>query len=62
MSMPKSKIQRKRAAAFNEDSAVMLKVKCYQLEMKYLNVLADCKRLKVELTKVSSFQILVKIV
>ena len=55
MTTPKSKIQRKRAATYNEDSAVMLKVKCYQLEMKYLNILADCKRLKVELTKVYNF-------
>lgn len=47
----KSKPDRKRAASSNEDDAVMMKVKCYQLEMQYLKSQAECKQLKIELTK-----------
>lgn len=43
-------LQRKRAAGPDDDS-IMMKVKCYQLEMQYLNSQTDCKRLKIELTK-----------
>lgn len=36
-----------------DDSEILKKIKYYNLEMKYLTSQAECKRLKLELAKVS---------